>query len=90
MREGQYNIASGLPESKYKDFRKDAINCILATDMAKHGDIVTKFKAITETFSYEDESHRKLVGVFNCYSRALTDLTQPFPYFTLVLFPFLS
>jgi high affinity cGMP-specific 3',5'-cyclic phosphodiesterase 9 len=62
MREDQYNIVSGLAESKYKDFRKDAINCILATDMAKHGEIVTKFKGITETFSYDDDSHRKLVN----------------------------
>eukprot|EP00842_Homolaphlyctis_polyrhiza_P002920 jgi/Hompol1/3629/HPOL_003309-RA len=52
------NILSGLSTADYKEVRKIIIMCILATDMAKHGEILGKFKSITETFSYEDVTHR--------------------------------
>ncbi|KAH9267768.1 hypothetical protein BASA84_000551 [Batrachochytrium salamandrivorans] len=32
--------------------------CILATDMAKHGEVLSKFKSYADNFSYDDVNHR--------------------------------
>ncbi|KAJ3332078.1 High affinity cAMP-specific and IBMX-insensitive 3',5'-cyclic phosphodiesterase 9A [Blyttiomyces sp. JEL0837] len=57
----QLNLLSGLSDSQYKDIRKNAINCILATDMAKHGEILAKFKGYTENFNFDDANQRQLL-----------------------------
>ncbi|KAI8923466.1 hypothetical protein BC831DRAFT_471002 [Entophlyctis helioformis] len=53
------NILSGLSTGDYKEVRKLVILCILATDMAKHGEILSKFKGYAENFSYDDANHRQ-------------------------------
>ncbi|EGF76804.1 hypothetical protein BATDEDRAFT_36218 [Batrachochytrium dendrobatidis JAM81] len=50
-----YNVSA----SDYKEARKIIIQCILATDMAKHGEILSKFKGYAENFSYDDGNHRQ-------------------------------
>ncbi|KAH6562683.1 hypothetical protein BASA50_003018 [Batrachochytrium salamandrivorans] len=52
------NILSGLSAADYKDIRKTIIMCILATDMAKHGEVLSKFKSYADNFSYDDVNHR--------------------------------
>lgn len=37
--------------------REGIIRCILATDMARHNEILTQFIEITPTFDFSNESH---------------------------------
>lgn len=55
------NLIANLTESEQKEFRNDTVACILATDMAKHGEIIAKFKGITDSFKLEEEAHRKIL-----------------------------
>jgi high affinity cGMP-specific 3',5'-cyclic phosphodiesterase 9 len=57
------NILKNLPDAQYREARKNAIKCILATDMAKHGEIMASFKKISENFNYDDPEHRILVNI---------------------------
>jgi high affinity cGMP-specific 3',5'-cyclic phosphodiesterase 9 len=64
LKEPKYNIMASLTDAQYKDVRKNAISCILATDMAKHGEILGKFKAHADNFNFEDPQQRNLVSWF--------------------------
>jgi len=55
------NLIKLLSDNEQKEFRRDCVACILATDMAKHGEITGKFKAIADSFIFEDETQRKLL-----------------------------
>lgn len=55
------NILASLPDSQYREARRNIIRCILATDMAKHGEIMAAFKKISESFNYDDGEHRILL-----------------------------
>lgn len=55
------NIFSNISDSMYREIRKGIVLCILATDMAKHGEIIGTFKKASETFSYNDTEHRLLL-----------------------------
>jgi high affinity cGMP-specific 3',5'-cyclic phosphodiesterase 9 len=50
-----------LPDSQFREVRKSAIACILATDMAKHGEILGKFRSHADNFNFEDAGQRQLV-----------------------------
>lgn len=55
------NILFQLSKDERKDIRRLIIRCILSTDMAKHGEIVSQFKNIADTFSFADASHSELL-----------------------------
>ncbi|KAJ3075299.1 High affinity cAMP-specific and IBMX-insensitive 3',5'-cyclic phosphodiesterase 9A [Podochytrium sp. JEL0797] len=55
------NILANLPDPIYRDSRKNIIRCILATDMAKHGEIMAAFKKCSENFNFEDAEHKSLL-----------------------------
>ncbi|TPX65455.1 hypothetical protein SpCBS45565_g05142 [Spizellomyces sp. 'palustris'] len=62
LKSDETNILSNLPSSEYREARKQIINCILATDMARHGELMAKFKGYAEAgFSYEDPAQRALL-----------------------------
>ena len=61
LRHPDCNILSNLTTSEYKDVRKLAISCILATDMGKHSEFVSRLKDSSATFSLDDVNHRLLV-----------------------------
>lgn len=42
--------------------RKGIIQCILATDMAKHSTLVGQFKDMTGNFDFKNEEHRTMVN----------------------------
>ena len=42
---------------KYKKVREGMISCILATDMAKHNEILNEFKALLPNFDYSNSAH---------------------------------
>jgi hypothetical protein len=57
------NILSGLVPDDWVTFRKIAVALILATDLQKHFDIATEFKALNESESgllMSDDAHRLL------------------------------
>ncbi|KAJ3392528.1 High affinity cAMP-specific and IBMX-insensitive 3',5'-cyclic phosphodiesterase 9A [Entophlyctis sp. JEL0112] len=60
-RRPKLNILATLTESQYRDCRKQIINCILATDMAKHGEILAKFKSYSAEFNFEEQAQRQLM-----------------------------
>jgi hypothetical protein len=62
LRDPTINVLSGLTDAQYRDIRKNVINCILATDMAKHGEILAKFKGSADNFNFDDANQRQLVG----------------------------
>lgn len=51
----------------FSEIREGIIRCILATDMARHNEILTQFIEITPTFDYSNEAHINLVS----YSRIM-------------------
>lgn len=60
------SLLSDLSDSIYKEVRQCNIKCILATDMAKHGDIIAHSKKIHESgFNINDNEHRSLVWFAN-------------------------
>ncbi|KAI9193593.1 uncharacterized protein BJ171DRAFT_525146 [Polychytrium aggregatum] len=61
LKSPETNILANLSEGDYKEARKHIINCILATDMAKHGEILGKFKSVADSFNFDDQSQRQLL-----------------------------
>lgn len=42
--------------------REGIIRCILATDMARHNEILTQFQEVSPNFDYTNEGHINLVS----------------------------
>ncbi|KAI8614026.1 hypothetical protein BC830DRAFT_417371 [Chytriomyces sp. MP71] len=55
------NVLANVSDAVYRDARKNIIRCILATDMAKHGEIMAAFKKSSESFNFEDAEHKSLL-----------------------------
>ncbi|TPX54946.1 hypothetical protein PhCBS80983_g05673 [Powellomyces hirtus] len=59
LRDPATNILATLPEPQFKEIRKGVIRCILATDMARHGEILATFKKYAdEGFTLDDADHK--------------------------------
>ncbi|KAI8913529.1 hypothetical protein EDD86DRAFT_223547 [Gorgonomyces haynaldii] len=61
LRKEKANILSTLTLQQYRDIRKHIIACIMATDMARHGELVSKLKDVSESFNLTDANHRLLL-----------------------------
>lgn len=48
--------------SRRREIREGIIRCILATDMARHNEILTQFQEVSPNFDYTNESHINLVS----------------------------
>jgi hypothetical protein len=59
LKRPEANFLNHLNANDVKEARRQIINCILATDMAKHGEIMNKFKGYAEAFNFEDTNHRQ-------------------------------
>ena len=59
LKKPETNILIKLSEADYKEVRKLIILCILGTDMAKHGEILNKFKGYCDNFNFDDVNHRQ-------------------------------
>ncbi|KAJ8951049.1 hypothetical protein NQ318_003745, partial [Aromia moschata] len=57
------NIFKSFSSEDFKQVREGIIRCILATDMARHNEILTNFKDILPSFNYNDKAHVNLVEV---------------------------
>lgn len=54
-----------------REIREGIIRCILATDMARHNEILTQFREIISIFDFNNASHKNLVS-FSKYLKNLT------------------
>ncbi|TPX35125.1 hypothetical protein SmJEL517_g02439 [Synchytrium microbalum] len=61
LRNPECDILKNLPDAVFRDARRNIIKCILATDMAKHGEIMAQFKKVSENFNFEDAEHKILL-----------------------------
>ncbi|KAJ3654757.1 hypothetical protein Zmor_013925 [Zophobas morio] len=55
------NIFKSFKSEDFKQVREGIIRCILATDMARHNEILTNFREITPNFDYTDKAHVNLL-----------------------------
>ncbi|KAM5275571.1 high affinity cGMP-specific 3',5'-cyclic phosphodiesterase 9A isoform 2-T2 [Hipposideros larvatus] len=55
------NILSNVQPDSFKQIRQGMITLILATDMARHAEIVDSFKEKMENFDYSNEEHMTLL-----------------------------
>lgn len=55
------NIFRNMDKELYKDVREGIIRCILATDMARHNEILTQFQEATPNFDYNNKVHTNLL-----------------------------
>nr|XP_021525163.1 high affinity cGMP-specific 3',5'-cyclic phosphodiesterase 9A [Aotus nancymaae] len=55
------NIFSSVPADGFKQIRQGMITLILATDMARHAEIMDSFKEKMENFDYSNEEHMTLL-----------------------------
>uniref|UniRef100_A0A8D2LHB6 High affinity cGMP-specific 3',5'-cyclic phosphodiesterase 9A n=1 Tax=Varanus komodoensis TaxID=61221 RepID=A0A8D2LHB6_VARKO len=51
------NILSNVDKEQFKRIRQGIITLILATDMARHAEILDSFKETLDSFDYSDEEH---------------------------------
>ncbi|XP_064642290.1 high affinity cGMP-specific 3',5'-cyclic phosphodiesterase 9A-like isoform X1 [Lineus longissimus] len=57
----QANIFENLPIDTYKKVREGMIRCILATDMAKHSEILNSFKSLVKNFDFSNKEHKAVL-----------------------------
>ncbi|XP_058478531.1 high affinity cGMP-specific 3',5'-cyclic phosphodiesterase 9A-like [Solea solea] len=55
------NILKNLTADQYKHIRAGMIKCILATDMARHNEILNKFKSIQSVFDFTNKEHKEVL-----------------------------
>lgn len=56
MRDSQCNILEGLKGEDFRSCRKTIIECIMATDMAKHKDLVENISSTIKTIKKPNET----------------------------------
>ncbi|KAI8843107.1 hypothetical protein BC829DRAFT_401070, partial [Chytridium lagenaria] len=61
LKHDNLNFLSNLSNVQFREARKTIISCILATDMAKHGEILSKFKGYSDSFDFNDPNQRQLL-----------------------------
>ncbi|XP_068506104.1 high affinity cGMP-specific 3',5'-cyclic phosphodiesterase 9A isoform X2 [Syngnathus scovelli] len=54
------NILKHVTTEQYKHIRAGMIRCILATDMARHNEILNKFKTIQPVFDFKNKDHTEV------------------------------
>jgi high affinity cGMP-specific 3',5'-cyclic phosphodiesterase 9 len=57
------NILKGFSGDQFRQVREGVIRCILATDMARHNEILDQFKQITPVFDFANLTHANLVSL---------------------------
>lgn len=75
----RFNVFAGLDEVTHKIAWNMLINAILATDMAKHGDICRKFEALVGKFDKSDPENRRLLAYMLLKCADISNVTKPFP-----------
>ncbi|KAM8904992.1 high affinity cGMP-specific 3',5'-cyclic phosphodiesterase 9A-like isoform 2-T2 [Spinachia spinachia] len=63
MSKPQCDILRNLSSEQYERIRGGVIRCILATDMAKHNEILGRFRSIQAGFSFSNQEHKELMKI---------------------------
>lgn len=72
------NLLRGLDQPSFVAVRKGIIRCILATDMAKHGEHLQTFNKIVPNFSLLEGEHRaQLMGIIIKCADISTEVRPP-------------
>ncbi|KAM6447416.1 high affinity cGMP-specific 3',5'-cyclic phosphodiesterase 9A isoform 3-T3 [Liasis olivaceus] len=66
------NIFSSVDKEQFKRIRQGIITLILATDMARHAEILDSFKEILDKFDYSNEEH--VTQRAHCFKLIILDL----------------
>ncbi|XP_068612733.1 high affinity cGMP-specific 3',5'-cyclic phosphodiesterase 9A-like [Brachionichthys hirsutus] len=61
LSEPERNILKNLSGEQYRHIRAGMIRCILATDMARHNDILLRFRVTQPIFDFTNEEHREVL-----------------------------
>lgn len=73
------NIFENFDTLQFNTIRKLIINCILATDLAKHMELINKFKAIVDSFQTDNADHHLLLMQILIKSADISNPAKPFP-----------
>ena len=76
----EYNIFQDLDNNTYKQFRKEMISCVLATDMTFHNDILQFLKNCKKNESSDDTEDKKDKNEYQNYMNVLihsADISNP-------------
>lgn len=71
------NITEHVLKHQYVAFRDAVIQCILATDLAKHDDILGRFLKIVPNFNFADDSHTKLLMMIVIKTADISNEVRP-------------
>ncbi|XP_047368881.1 uncharacterized protein LOC124956738 isoform X2 [Vespa velutina] len=63
LESAECNILASLDCSTYRTVREGIIRCILATDMARHNEILAQFTDIIADFDYSNRAHINLLSM---------------------------
>ncbi|KAF7656879.1 hypothetical protein LDENG_00035150 [Lucifuga dentata] len=55
------NILKNMTNEQYKQIRAGMIKCILATDMARHNEILNRFKVMLPVFDFTNKEHKEVL-----------------------------
>ncbi|GFS11731.1 phosphodiesterase, partial [Elysia marginata] len=61
LKKDKCNITRDFSRDEFKRFRDGMIRCILATDMAKHNEILNTFKSVIPHFDFADKEHKSVL-----------------------------
>ncbi|XP_032362733.1 high affinity cGMP-specific 3',5'-cyclic phosphodiesterase 9A [Etheostoma spectabile] len=61
MAKQECDILKNVTSEQYKHIREGMIKCILATDMARHNEILNKFKTIQPGFNFTNKEHKEVL-----------------------------
>lgn len=61
LQKSHCNILRNVSKEDYKRIREGMIRCILATDMAKHNEILNNFKSVMKNFDFKSQEHKSLL-----------------------------
>lgn len=61
------NIFKSFSKETFREIREGIIRCILATDMARHNEILSQFQEILPQFDYSNQSHINIVSIFEMF-----------------------
>ncbi|XP_062236303.1 high affinity cGMP-specific 3',5'-cyclic phosphodiesterase 9A-like [Platichthys flesus] len=55
------NILKNVSSEQYRHIRGGMIKCILATDMARHNEILNRFRSIQSVFDFSNKEHKEVL-----------------------------
>lgn len=77
----EYNILESLSPEKLMEFRKNFISVIMATDMAQHFTLVSKFKSYHSTHQLSIDNPEDRIELMKILMKSsdISNITRPFP-----------